>query len=81
MEQPIHQGKPRRRIVSRRRDLRVSPGDRVAVSVHPRLEGGFFKRHDCIIRVRGREGRAQSGVLACAQSPWLHATPFGVILT
>jgi hypothetical protein len=81
MEQPIHQGKPRSRIVSRRRDLCVSPGDRVAVFVHPRLKGGFFKRHDCIIRVRGRDGRVQSGVLAWAQSVWLHATPFGVILT
>ena len=39
MEEPIHQGKPRRRIVSRRRDLRVSPGKRVAVSAHRRLEG------------------------------------------
>jgi hypothetical protein len=40
VEQPFHQCKAHRRIVARRRDLRVSPGERVAVFAHRRLEVG-----------------------------------------
>jgi len=40
VEQPFHQCKAHRRIVARRRDLRISPGERVTVFAHRRLEVG-----------------------------------------